>query len=197
MKIFTAILAAAAAGFVLGATEIVPQVSDKGVMTLSCSGRTVIQSGNIIMNGTNGKVISDISKAQLTTFRNRNRIRNVWASDIFELQRLITSMPDGSVKIEWSGKFLRGDQLARSISVVWFTPVVDSNFKTPGTLVLEDVELKLDFTEGLKPVVRDVTRSRVDNEGSYITLEWKYDPAKVNDLRSTLIISAPEPKNKK
>ena len=114
MKIFTAILAAAAAGFVLGATEIVPQVSDKGVMTLSCSGRTVIQSGNIIMNGTNGKVISDISKAQLTTFRNRNRIRNVWASDIFELQRLITSMPDGSVKIEWSGKFLRGDQLARS-----------------------------------------------------------------------------------
>ena len=89
MKIFTAILAAAAAGFVLGATEIVPQVSDKGVMTLSCCGRTVIQSGNIIMNGTNGKVISDISKAQLTTFRNRNRIRNVWASDIFELQQFL------------------------------------------------------------------------------------------------------------
>ena len=197
MKIITAVLAAVAAGFALGAAEVVPQVSDKGVMTLSCSGRTIIQSGNIIMNGANGKVISDISKAQLTTFRNRNRIRNVWASDIFELQRLITSMPDGSVKIEWSGKFLRGDQLARSISVVWFTPVVDSHFKTPGTLVLEDMELKLDFTEGLKPVVRDVTRSRVDNEGSYITLEWKYDPAKVNDLRSTLIISAPELKNKK
>ena len=197
MKILTAVLAAILAGFALEAAEVVPQVNDKGIMTLSCSGRTIIQSGNIVMNGAKGQVVSDVTKAQMKTFRNRNRIRNVWASDTFELNRLITTLPDGGVKVEWSGKFLRGIQEARSISVIWFTPIVESNFKTPDTLTLEDVVLKLNFIEGMKPQVKNVSRSQVENEGSYITLEWKYDPAKVNDLKSTLLITASELKKQK
>ena len=197
MKILTAVLAAILAGFALEAAEVVPQVNDKGIMTLSCSGRTIIQSGNIVMNGAKGQVVSDVTKAQMKTFRNRNRIRNVWASDTFELNRLITTLPDGGVKVEWSGKVLRGIQEARSISVIWFTPIVESNFKTPDTLTLEDVVLKLNFIEGMKPQVKNVSRSQVENEGSYITLEWKYDPAKVNDLKSTLLITASELKKQK
>ena len=191
------LFAAAIAAVTLGAVEVVPQVSDKGVMTLSCSGRTIIQSSGIVMNNASGEVVSDVTKAQMKTFRNRNRIRNIWASDIFELQRLITTMPDGSVKVEWFGKFLKGDQKARSISVVWLTPIVESNFKAPDTLTLEDVVLKLQFTDGMKPLVKDVVRSKVENEGSYITLEWKYDPAKVNELKSTLLITANEVKKQK
>lgn len=181
--------AAVLTGFVLGAVDVVPQVSDKGVMTLSCSGRTIIQSCGISAVNSKGEVVSEISKAQMKTFRNRNRIRNVWASDIFELQRLITTMPDGSVKVEWNGKFLQGNQQASAIVVEWLTPILDSNFKAPDTLTLDDVVLKLNFAEGIKPQVKNVKRSRVDNEGSYITLEWKYDPAKVNDLSSALIVT--------
>jgi hypothetical protein len=188
MKIFMT-TAAVLTGFVLGAVDVVPQVSDKGVMTLSCSGRTIIQSCGISAVNSKGEVVSEISKAQMKTFRNRNRIRNVWASDIFELQRLITTMPDGSVKVEWNGKFLQGNQQSSAIVVEWLTPILDSNFKAPDTLTLDDVVLKLNFAEGIKPQVKNVKRSRVDNEGSYITLEWKYDPAKVNDLSSALIVT--------
>jgi hypothetical protein len=188
MKIFMT-TAAVLTGFVLGAVDVVPQVSDKGVMTLSCSGRTIIQSCGISAVNSKGEVVSEISKAQMKTFRNRNRIRNVWASDIFELQRLITTMPDGSVKVEWNGKFLQGNQQASAIVVEWLTPILDSNFKAPDTLTLDDVVLKLNFAEGIKPQVKNIKRSRVDNEGSYITLEWKYDPAKVNDLSSALIVT--------
>jgi hypothetical protein len=188
MKIFMT-TAAVLIGFVLGAVDVVPQVSDKGVITLSCSGRTIIQSCGISAVNSKGEVVSEISKAQMKTFRNRNRIRNVWASDIFELQRLITTMPDGSVKVEWNGKFLQGNQQASAIVVEWLTPILDSNFKAPDTLTLDDVVLKLNFAEGIKPQVKNVKRSRVDNEGSYITLEWKYDPAKVNDLSSALIVT--------
>ena len=179
MKVF-AIVAAVLTGVVLSAVDVVPQVNDKGIMTLSCSGRTIIESSAISAVNSQGAVVSEISKAQMKTFRNRNRIRNVWASDLFELQRLITSMPDGSVKVEWSGKFLQGNQEAVAITVEWLTPILESNFKAPDTLMLDEVELKLNFTEGTKPLVKDIKRSRVDNEGSYITLEWKYDPAKVN-----------------
>ena len=69
------LFAVAIAAVTLGAVEVVPQVSDKGVMTLSCSGRTIIQSSGIVMNNANGEVVSDVAKAQMKTFRNRNRIR--------------------------------------------------------------------------------------------------------------------------
>ena len=191
MKVF-AIVAAVLTGVVLSAVDVVPQVNDKGIMTLSCSGRTIIESSAISAVNSQGAVVSEISKAQMKTFRNRNRIRNVWASDLFELQRLITSMPDGSVKVEWSGKFLQGNQEAVAITVEWLTPILESNFKAPDTLMLDEVELKLNFTEGTKPLVKDIKRSRVDNEGSYITLEWKYDPAKVNELSCTMIVTVEE-----
>ena len=197
MKFLTAILTAVLAGTALYAVEVVPQVNAKGVMTLSCDGRTIIESSGIQLSGAKDVTVSDITKAQMRTFRNRNRIRNVWASDTFELQRLITTLPDGGVKVEWSGKFLKNNPKANTISVVWLTPILESNFKAPGTLTLEDVVLKLEFTEGMKPQVKDIVRSKVDNEGSYITLEWKYDPAKINELKSTLVITATEIKKQK
>lgn len=188
MKCMFVFLLSICIGSVLSAANLEPQVNDQGMLSITCDGRTIVETAAVLLMNEKYEPVSNVLAAQLRTFRGKEHVRNIWASDEFVVERVTRRTAAGEVKVVWEAKFLRAIPMAKYFVVVLNAPIRNSHLIDNATRIQYDDEFLTLKYSGAVPKVfaHEFTASK--NAGEKMFMVWNYDSAKVNRINSEIII---------
>lgn len=197
---FWMMISCMALGLVAAAAELNYSVDDRGALTVQMDGRTLLDGETLQLMDAEWGTISAPLKAQLQRKKEGNVERCIWASDRAVVSRSVEKLADGRLRIGWSMKFVNGIPGGRYIELSYFAPRGSFAYAeqerrkiaaSAKAMVIETAagKLNIEFSGASTPWAFEDMRSEKWHGNFRLILGWNYDPAAVNVVESTMVLS--------
>ena len=197
---FRMMIGCMALGLAVAAAELSYTVDDKGVLAVGMGDRILLTGESLLLTDAEWGTVSAPQKAQLRQKREGNVEYSIWASDRAVVSRSVEKLADGRIRIGWSMKFVNGIPGGRYIELSYLAPrgafahaeQGRRKIAAPvGAMVIGTAagKLKIEFSGASIPWAFEDMHSEKQHGNFRLILAWNYDPATVNVVESTMVLS--------
>ncbi len=183
-------------------------VPEDGSLNVIRNGKPVIIGEELfVLNADWDKVARPLQTRLVRNHERGGKVVCSWAADVSVIERSAERLPNGSIKVVWKMKFLNGIVKGDHIELTYLMPNRVFDYPEGGAVELftSNREMLLDAGDGLLRFEFSGTQQpwkfqdmrRLPLYGNFrLLFSYPYDPARINVVESTFIISEKEKEEK-